>query len=121
MMEESVLITAPKNDVSIGSGPGGQAINKTKSNVSLMHKPTGIVVKCQETRSLETNRKLARRILVERLDQIENPGLSKQQIKWAKERERKRRRQVKSNKKKRVAAEGSQKSEEAALDDGERS
>lgn len=36
------------------------------SNVQLLHKPTGIRVNCQETRSLELNRRFARRILVEK-------------------------------------------------------
>lgn len=36
------------------------------------------------------------------LDQLQNPGLSKEQLKWAKERERKRRRKHKSNRKKRT-------------------
>lgn len=49
-----------------GSGPGGQSINKTSNNVQLLHKPTGIRVTCQITRSLGTNRKLARRILLEK-------------------------------------------------------
>ncbi|CCX06944.1 Similar to Uncharacterized peptide chain release factor-like protein YLR281C, mitochondrial; acc. no. Q05863 [Pyronema omphalodes CBS 100304] len=52
-----------------GSGPGGQKINKTSSAVQLKHIPTGIVVKCQETRSRSQNRKLARELLAERLDQ----------------------------------------------------
>ncbi|KOG97967.1 Rso55p DI49_3789 [Saccharomyces eubayanus] len=43
-----------------GRGPGGQKINKCNSKVQLRHEPTGIVVECQETRSREQNRRLAR-------------------------------------------------------------
>ncbi|CAF2578972.1 unnamed protein product [Rotaria sp. Silwood2] len=51
-----------------GSGPGGQAINKTQNCCQIKHIPTGIVVTCQQTRFLEKNRFLARRQLQERLD-----------------------------------------------------
>lgn len=64
-----------------GSGPGGQKINKTSSAVQLKHGPTGIVVKCQETRSREQNRKLARQILGERLDEVEKGDESRTAIK----------------------------------------
>lgn len=50
-----------------GAGSGGQKINKTSSCVRLLHLPTGMSVKCQETRSREANRWLARRALAERL------------------------------------------------------
>lgn len=55
-----------------GSGPGGQSVNKTANCVVLIHKPTGIVVKCHETRSLDQNRKKARALLVTRLDNLIN-------------------------------------------------
>ncbi|XP_030759302.1 probable peptide chain release factor C12orf65, mitochondrial [Sitophilus oryzae] len=55
-----------------GSGPGGQKINKTSSCVVLKHIPTGLVVKCQETRILEQNRKKARLLLVSKLDNLLN-------------------------------------------------
>lgn len=55
-----------------GAGPGGQSVNKTTNCVVLKHKPTGIVVKCHSTRSLETNQKLARVRLQERLDWFYN-------------------------------------------------
>ncbi|XP_058512822.1 mitochondrial translation release factor in rescue [Ochotona princeps] len=51
-----------------GHGPGGQATNKTNNCVVLKHLPSGIVVKCHQTRSVEQNRKLARRILQEKVD-----------------------------------------------------
>jgi hypothetical protein len=53
-----------------GSGPGGQKINKTNSAVQLRHLPTGLVVKCQATRSRSENRVIARRLLADRLDAL---------------------------------------------------
>ncbi|KAJ8981668.1 hypothetical protein NQ317_017289 [Molorchus minor] len=55
-----------------GSGPGGQKVNKTSNCVVLKHLPTGIVVKCHETRFLEKNQKRAYEILVTKLDNLIN-------------------------------------------------
>ncbi|KAI3324978.1 hypothetical protein HD806DRAFT_462184 [Xylariaceae sp. AK1471] len=53
-----------------GSGPGGQKINKTNSAVQLKHLPTGLVVKCQATRSRSQNRTIARQLLADKLDNM---------------------------------------------------
>lgn len=52
-----------------GAGKGGQKINKTSSCVQLLHAPSGIQIKCQQTRSRELNRFLARRELCERIEE----------------------------------------------------
>jgi protein subunit release factor B len=49
-----------------GNGKGGQKVNKTSSTVYLKHLPSGIEVKCGKERERETNRYLARRLLLER-------------------------------------------------------
>ncbi len=52
----------------LGSGSGGQKINKTSSCVYLQHIPTGIEIKCQQERSRELNRALAREELCKRIE-----------------------------------------------------
>lgn len=72
LLSHSRNTTIPESDLIEkfvkGRGPGGQAINKTNSSVSLIHIPTGIRIQSQPTRSREENRKIARKILGERLD-----------------------------------------------------
>lgn len=51
----------------LGQGSGGQKINKTSSCVYLKHIQSGIEIKCQQTRSREENRYLARKMLLDKL------------------------------------------------------
>ena len=54
----------------LGSGSGGQKINKTSSCVYLRHVPTGIEVRCQQERSQALNRFIARRELCQKIETL---------------------------------------------------
>nr|XP_056715653.1 mitochondrial translation release factor in rescue [Euleptes europaea] len=82
-----------------GSGPGGQATNKSSNCVVLKHIPSGIVVKCHQTRSVEQNRQRAREILQEKVD-VFYKGDTSEVIKEKKELQKKKqekRQQAKEN------------------------
>ncbi len=75
-----------------GGGAGGQKINKTSIVVTLKHLPTGLQVRCQESRSQALNRFLARRLLVEKLEEKIFAEKSAKQKKIEKIRRQKRKR-----------------------------
>lgn len=76
----------------LGSGSGGQKINKTSSAVRLTHVPTGEAVKIQSSRSREDNRWLARRALAERILEVRDGEKSRKRQEQEKIRRQKRRR-----------------------------
>ena len=75
-----------------GSGKGGQKINKTSSCVYLLHKPSGIEIKCQRERSQAMNRFFARRELCDRLEERIRGAQSARQQEAERIRRQKRRR-----------------------------
>jgi protein subunit release factor B len=80
----------------LGSGAGGQKVNKTHSCVYLKHHPPGIEIKCQTTRSREMNRHHARRELCDELDERRLGRESKRRQEIEKVRRQKRRRSRRS-------------------------
>ena len=83
----------------LGSGSGGQKINKTSSCVYLKHIPSGIEIKCQKERSREMNRYYARKELCQRLEEKDKHIQSERQMLVEKIRRQKRRRSRRSKEK----------------------
>ena len=92
MAEASVHEEDLEESFVLGGGPGGQKVNKTSSTVRLLHVPSGVAVRCGETRSRETNRWLARRMLAEGILERENVRKSAARQAAEKVRRQKRRR-----------------------------
>lgn len=92
MRELDILESDLQEKFILGSGHGGQKIQKTASCVQLKHEPTSIILKCQQSRLRDDNRYHARQMLCDKVEEIVLQEKSKKQQEFEKIRRQKRRR-----------------------------
>jgi len=73
-------------------GHGGQNVNKTSTCVMLLHRPSGLQVKCQATRQQGLNRFLARRLLLDKIEERQKGYVTAHRAEIEKIRRQKRKR-----------------------------
>jgi peptide chain release factor len=73
-------------------GHGGQNVNKTSTCVMLVHRPSGVQVKCQETRQQGQNRLLARTLLLDKIEAKQKSHVTAERARIEKLRRQKRKR-----------------------------
>src|SRR5438045_4497154 len=90
MVEMGVSETDLDDSFVRSGGHGGQNVNKTSTCVMLLHRPSGLQVKCQTSRHQALNRSIARRLLLDKIESVQRQRVTAERARLEKLRRQKR-------------------------------